>query len=441
MKNEILTFLSNIFNAHEGKEQEEKIIENIKNNIEFRGASLWTLIFAIFIASIGLNINSIAVIIGAMLVSPLMGPIVGIGFSLGTNDSDSLKKSIKNLSIATVISIIISAFYFYVSPINNAQSEILARTSPTIYDVLIAFFGGLAGIIGSTRIEKSNIIPGVAIATALMPPLCTAGYGLATGQFNFFFGALYLYTINCIFICLATFLGVEYLKLPSVQINSKRKKQAKRLMISLVIIMIIPATYFAYVFIKENDFNQNVDKYIHETFTKNGYTVIYKDINYDNNPHKIELAFLSKPFTSDEIYNFKEELIKFNIKDTELIIKQNNSYLSEEEWKIAISNIKDESEKLKALEVKLSSGFVGQETTTQIFNEAKAINKKIQKIAIGNLAISENNEDIDIDSQEIGTNILVALIYVESISSGEKEVLIEWLKSRMQNQDILVYFI
>ena len=203
-------YLRNLFSLHEDKESELKTIENIKKNTIFKGTNLWILAFAILIASIGLNVNSAAVIIGAMLISPLMGPIMGVGLSLGIYDFELLKQAIRNLLIATIIGLFISSLYFSITPLNEAQSELLARTYPTIYDVLIAFVGGLTGIVAGSRSEKGNAIPGVAIATALMPPLCTAGYGLATYNFGIFLGAFYLYLINCVFICLATFLFVRF---------------------------------------------------------------------------------------------------------------------------------------------------------------------------------------------------------------------------------------
>ena len=175
-------FLKEIFDLRDDKDREIKVVESIRNNVEFRGSRLWDLMFAIVIASIGLNINSVAIIIGAMLISPLMGPIIGLGLSLGTNDTAFFRKSIGNLFFATVVGIAVSSLYFYLTPIGNAQSELLSRVSPNIYDVLVAFFGGLVGIIGLTRLEKGNVISGVAIATALMPPLCTVGYGIAAGR-------------------------------------------------------------------------------------------------------------------------------------------------------------------------------------------------------------------------------------------------------------------
>ena len=291
MSNKIFDFIS----LHKGEEEQKKVLENIKSNISFRGSNLWILACAIVIASVGLNVNSTAVIIGAMLISPLMSPIVGAGLALAIYDFDLLKKSGKNLLIATIVSLAVASIYFYISPFKEAQSELLARTSPNIYDVLIAFFGGLVGVIALTRVEKGNPIPGVAIATALMPPLCTAGYGLAIGNFSYFFGAFYLYTINCFFICISTFLIIKYLKYEPVRsLNPKFEKQIRYGITSLILIMIIPSFYLAYNLLNEKKYAQKVEQFISNEFTNNGYTIIYKNTKFNSNPKKIEVAFLTK---------------------------------------------------------------------------------------------------------------------------------------------------
>ena len=194
----IKRLLGRYFNLLSDKEDEQAVIEQVKGGIVFRGTNLWILIFAIFIASLGLNVNSTAVIIGAMLISPLMGPIIGMGLAVGTLDTELLKQSLKNYGVATLISVVTAMVYFLISPLSEARSELLARTSPSLYDVLIAFFGGAAGVLALTTKSKGQVIPGVAIATALMPPLCTAGYGLATAQWSYFFGAFYLFFINTV---------------------------------------------------------------------------------------------------------------------------------------------------------------------------------------------------------------------------------------------------
>ena len=214
---ESLKYIKRYFNLLHDKEDEQEVIEQVRGSIVFRGTNLWILIFAILIASLGLNVNSTAVIIGAMLVSPLMGPIIGMGLAVGISDFELLKQSLKNYGVATLISVVTATVYFFISPLSEAQSELLARTSPSLYDVLIAFCGGAAGVLALTCKSKGQVIPGVAIATALMPPLCTAGYGLATAQWSYFFGAFYLFFINTVFIATATFLGAKLLRFHPVQ--------------------------------------------------------------------------------------------------------------------------------------------------------------------------------------------------------------------------------
>ena len=326
-----MSFLKNLLNLHQGEEKKEKVIEDILSNISFRGSNLWVLACAILIASIGLNVNSTAVIIGAMLISPLMGPIVGAGFALATYDFELLKKTGRSLFIATVVSLIVSFIYFYISPFKDVQSELLARTSPTIYDVLIAFVGGLVGAISLTREDKGNPIPGVAIATALMPPLCTAGFGLATGNISYFLGAFYLYSINCFFIGIATFLIIKYLKYtPKNTGNEALNKRLRVVITTLVILIVTPSLYLAYSLLEEKKFHENVAHYITAEFENSGYTIIYKKIRYNTNPKSIELAFLDKKFSDEELKTLQSNLKSFNLLNTELIVRQKESEIDKE---------------------------------------------------------------------------------------------------------------
>lgn len=318
--------ISDFFNLHLGEDKKEKVLENVISNISFRGANLWILACAIVVASVGLNVNSTAVIIGAMLISPLMGPIVGAGFALGTYDFGLLKKSLKNLLIATMVSLLVSFIYFSLSPFKEAQSELLARTAPNIYDVLIAFFGGLVGVIAITRVEKGNPIPGVAIATALMPPLCTAGYGLAIGNISYFGGAMYLYTINCFFICISTFLIVKFLKYPSVEfLDEGKRKRITRTITLMILIMIVPSFYLAYVLLQQKKYTQQVNAFIQTELVEKGYTLIYENTQFNRRPKKIELAFLDKKFTAGEIAGLKERMAYYGIRQTELLIHQDST--------------------------------------------------------------------------------------------------------------------
>ena len=262
---QIKFFLSRHFDLRQEKEDEEETIESLKKGVEFRGTNLWVLIFAIFLASLGLNTNSTAVIIGAMLISPLMGPIMGFGLGLGITDFDLVKRSLRSYLTATLFSVVTATIYFLISPISEAQSELLARTSPTIYDVLIAFFGGLAGIVAGSTKSKGNVIPGVAIATALMPPLCTAGFGLATGNLSYFLGAFYLYFINTVFISLSTYIVVRVLKYPHKEfLDKKREQTVRRYMMIIVTCTIIPSLYLTYRVLRNTVFDEQVRSFVNK---------------------------------------------------------------------------------------------------------------------------------------------------------------------------------
>lgn len=414
---------------HQGEEKRESVLENIKQSTSFRGANLWILACAIVIASVGLNVNSTAVVIGAMLISPLMGPIVGAGFALAVFDFELLKRCGKNLLIATIVSLVVSAIYFFISPFKDAQPELLARISPTIYDVLIAFFGGLVGVIALTRVEKGNPIPGVAIATALMPPLCTAGYGLAMGNFSYFFGAFYLYSINCFFICIATYFIVRYLKYTPVQFKNIRFEKQIRYGISfLLVLMIVPSFYLAYNLLKEKQFNDNVSKFIENEFTANGYTIIFKEIKYNTSPKKIELAFLSKRFSNEEEKQLNHRLNQYQIFNTSLIIKQGTQDLKKEilnelgtqnkalsEKDIIINNLQNEIKEFK---------FDDTETYKEIgilFPEAK-------NVSIGKFLLFPNS-----DSAKIETVVLFHHQEKEEIDTLKLK---KWLIQKLSTNNI-----
>ena len=432
-----MSFFKDLFNLHQGEEKKEKVIEDIISNISFRGSNLWILACAILIASIGLNVNSTAVIIGAMLISPLMGPIVGAGFALATYDFDLLKKTGRSLFIATVVSLIVSFVYFYISPFKDAQSELLARTSPTIYDVLIAFVGGVVGAISLTRQEKGNPIPGVAIATALMPPLCTAGFGLATGNLSFFLGAFYLYSINCFFIGIATFLIIKYLKYkPKNTGNEVLNKRLHYVITSLVMLIITPSLYLAYTLLEEKKFHQNVDHYITAEFENSGYTIIYKKINYKTSPKTLELAFLDKKFTEDELKTLQTNLQNFNILNTELIIRQKESDISKEilsEINKNKSSLSNKDVKIKHLTEELESYKPSDPTFAK---EVKALFPNIEDFYFGKL-----NKLSHKDSLQTAT-IMIYTPKKEMIKSKEitKEVdttrLQHWLAEKFKDKDV-----
>ena len=263
-------------------EDEQEIVKQITSGISFRGANLWVLIFAIFIASLGLNVNSTAVIIGAMLISPLMGPIIGMGLAMGINDLNLMRRAVKNFGVATLISVLTAMVYFLITPLGEAQSELLARTSPTIYDVLIATFGGAAGILALCTKGKGNVIPGVAIATALMPPLCTAGYGLATGHFLYFLGAFYLFFINTVFISLATYVGVRLMHFHRLEFqNPALAKKAQRIVAGIAIVTMIPATIMTIGIVRRSIFDNKMNSFVKTELSQPGTQVLSSSIDED----------------------------------------------------------------------------------------------------------------------------------------------------------------
>ncbi len=320
---EFLRYLRSLFDLQEGKEEDLETISVMKKNIEFKGANLYILIFAILVASVGLNVNSTAVVIGAMLISPIMGPIMGIGLAAGINDFELLKKSFKNLGIAALISILTSAIYFLFTPLDSPQSELLARTEPSIWDVLIAFFGGLAGIVAGSRKEKSNAIPGVAIATALMPPLCTAGFGVATGNFSFFLGAFYLFFINSVFISLSTYLIVRFMKFPKkVFLDTQKEKQVVNYITLFIILTVAPSIYLAYNIVTRTLWQQNAEKFLKVELDFNSTEIISSQLHYQKDSSLIEVVMIGERLSTDLIQQLNKKVPLYGLKNTHLKIQQ-----------------------------------------------------------------------------------------------------------------------
>ena len=318
--------LKKYFNVNDDKENENDIIAGISQGVSFRGANLWVLIFAIFIASLGLNVNSTAVIIGAMLISPLMGPIVGMGLAIGINDSILLKKSIHNYLIATLISVLTATIYFVLSPLDEAQSELLARTSPTLYDVMIALFGGAAGILALSTKGKGNVLPGVAIATALMPPLCTAGYGLAMGNIYYFLGAFYLFFINTVFIALSTYLGVHMMGFSKKTYIDKNKNKSMQQYIAIIVVMtMVPACFMTFNIIRESITKSHINKFVKDILDTKGTRIISYETNKDSMTLKV--VAVGKEISSAELKNAEKMMDKYNISHYRLqIIRKRITY-------------------------------------------------------------------------------------------------------------------
>ena len=426
-----MNFWNALFNLRRGEERKEAVLRNVKASISFRGSNLWILACAILVASVGLNVNSTAVIIGAMLISPLMGPIVGAGFALGIFDFNLLKRSLANLLLATLVGLAVSFLYFWATPFKDAQSELIARTAPNIYDVLIAFFGGLAGVIAITRVEKGNPIPGVAIATALMPPLCTAGYGLAIGRWDYFGGALFLYSINCVFICIATYLIVKFLRYPAKIVDEKQSKRVNWIVTALTFLLILPSVYFAYEFFRESQYKKSVQDFVSEEFEKKGNTVIFQKVNYQSNPRKIELAFLTRRFTASEIAEINKRLPLYHLNATQLMIRQDSAFLAEKKSNPEIDDLSGSKDKFIIAELKseLDKYTLGTEA---ILEEAKVLFPEMQSLSIGRQAAQQGRDS--------ALFLHVALYQSEKpLSDATTERLRHWLKVRLKSDSLEIY--
>ena len=303
----------------------------IRGSIDFRGPNVFILACAIVIASVGLNLNSIPVIIGAMLISPLMGPILGFGLGLGTNDTALVKDALKNFLVMVLISILASTVFYLISPLQlEQQTELLARTNPTLYDVLIALFGGFAGILETSRKEKGGtVLPGVAIATALMPPLCTVGYGIAHLELKFILGAFYLFLINSVFISLATVVTVKYLHFPMVAGDEARRRHSARWSAVTLVILIVPSVLSAIQMIQDNNFARNAELLVKEN--KNlGKSYIYDyKTNLDNRPHTLDLYLAGEKMEAsarERIYLRAEEA---GITRSQIVIHEDAAFQNE----------------------------------------------------------------------------------------------------------------
>ena len=312
------------FNAFPEKDCEDEVVAQISDGVDFHGATLWVLIFAIFIASLGLNVNSTAVIIGAMLISPLMGPIIGMGLAVGIADLKLFKRALTNYLITTVISVVTATIYFTISPITEAQSELLARTSPTLYDVLIALFGGAAGILAISTKSKNNVIPGVAIATALMPPLCTAGYGLAVSNTSYFFGAFYLYFINTVFIAFTTCIGVRLLHFHRKKfVDREKMKRVNYYIAGILLITMIPAGYMTWRIIKQSVIENNIEKFVRDELANSGTYIVSHE--YDSKTKTLNVVAIGKPISVGAIAKAQKSMADYKLGDYTLKVIQGAS--------------------------------------------------------------------------------------------------------------------
>ena len=436
------------FDLREDAAYEGHTIEAVRAQIRFRGANLWILMFAILICSIGLNVNSTAVIIGAMLISPLMGPILGIGTGAATSDSSLLIDSLKNLGIATLAAVSVSALYFAISPLHEAQSELLARTAPTLWDVLIATFGGFAGIIAVSRREKSNAIPGVAIATALMPPICTVGYSLATGQWLYLAGAFYLYFINLTFIAVATFVLVRFMRFPQHRfVDEAAERRTKRWIYVIAALVAIPSFYTAYMTVQDSVLQRRVSRFVTEEFTIPGTQVVGRRISgfSRGDGPRLTLMLLGKPVDEADIALRRERLREYALEGLELEVIQSGDLDSrrlqeraaETNTRLDLEALYREAERslgverasAKELRARLEDYTVDTTELRRLLAESRALYPAIERVELGRLNT--------LDTAAAGPWI-VRVTAAQRLSGPDLERYGAWLRERRKLESVVI---
>jgi uncharacterized hydrophobic protein (TIGR00271 family) len=420
----------------------ENASASIRKNITFKGTNVFILACAIIIASVGLNVNSIPVIIGAMLVSPVMGPILGFGLGLGTEDNHLVKNSLKNFGVMVAISILASTLFFLLSPLSLANpSELLARTKPTIYDVLIALFGGFAGIIETSRKDKGTVISGVAIATALMPPLCTVGYGISIWNWTYASGALYLFTINSIFIALATFIAVKYFRFPAVDSDEQRRRMPKSVLYLILLVVIVPSIISAISVIKENNFKIHAERVVTENKNLGKCFIYDHKATYSRKDPKLELFLAGETLTDEakqQIYRSAEE---YGITRSQIVFHEDATSMRQEfSEKEIVKGIFEQTDKqIKALNDSITKLGDALNAYKEKELPIEAVSKELftQYSDITSLSLSRGSS-IAIDGEGETEQIVAFVTSEKPLTDDQKDRIERWLKVRLNNENVTV---
>ena len=428
------------FDLRQEMESFDSIHAEIEKGIEFKGTNLWILMCAILVASVGLNMNSTAVIIGAMLISPLMGPINGMGYGIATYDMPLFRRAVKNFTFAVGVSLITSALYFFITPVSTAHSELLARTSPTIYDVLIAFFGGLAGILAISSKLKGNVIPGVAIATALMPPICTAGYGLATLQFNFVFGALYLFTINTVFIAVAALLVCQVLKFPIRSVvDPQKRKGVNRIISAVLLITTVPSIILGYNLVQQENFNEAANRYIQNiSVLKNAYLL---ESNVDVNHRSIDLVYSGYGLSDEDMAKVKETALVFQLDTTKIgVISGADAEILRQSPSRYRTEAQELENKLNATTAGLQVAKSQLDSVLNIPTKGEYLLKEIRELYPQITACSYSETILYEDTTK--SELLPMVIFKSSraINRTDRNKISSWIETRLQNENAKTYF-
>ena len=435
-------YLRQYFDMSENREKEEDVVDEIASGVTFKGANLWILICAVFIASLGLNINSTAVIIGAMLISPLMGPILGMGLAVGIDDLPLLRRAVKNYMVATIIGIITATVYFLLTPFQGVQSELLARTEPTIYDVLIAFFGGAAGIVAASIKDKGNVIPGVAIATALMPPLCTAGYGIATGNLAFFAGASLLYFINTVFIAVATTFGVFLLRFRRKHfVDPQRCKFVHRMILAIAILTMIPAGYMTVRMMRTSLFDKQLSNFVQHNLKWKGTQVVSQHLYGDS---VLQIVALGKEITPEQKKKAQKELNEHSrLKHLKLTVIQgteSSDLVPEKGTLVAISKNREQSVKVlqeQAVEIKNLREKLGKidsysQLSVDMLNEMFVLYPGVQSLVLS--PVVEANLDTTANEPYL---LAIAQFKVKKpLTSQQNNQMRQWIQKRTNEESV-----
>lgn len=428
---QIKEYLREYFDLRAELDDEKTAVESVMDGVSFKGSNIIILILAIFIASLGLNTNSAAVIIGAMLISPLMGPIIGMGFGVGTYDFDLIKRSFRNLAVAAMFSVLASALYFFISPVSEGRSELLARTSPTIYDVLIGFFGGLAGIVALACKKKGNVIPGVAIATALMPPLCTAGYGLATWQLQYFFGAFYLFLINSIFIGFATTVGVKFLGFKErTFVEDVTKHKVKKYVTIIIVVTLLPSIWLTFTMVRDSYFENSANNFINNEFVFPNTQVLNKSVGVKSGKKYIKVTLIGEKLNTDSLHMTMMKKLDENhwLSGTELTIQQGvaigntnpldsraistsmfNEIYADNQKKIAL-----QAEQIDSLKFQMAEATELEHLSVQLAPEIKVLFPKVKEIALS------KNVFCSIDDKKTDT-VNIAIVKLNGFMNVEEK--------------------
>ena len=445
------SFIEEYMDVRRDKADESEAVKSIREGVEMKGATIWILIAAILLASLGLNVNSTAVIIGAMLISPLMGPIMGVGLAIGLGDFDLMKRSFKNYLVITLFSVVTATLFFLISPsVSEGQSELLARTSPTIYDVFIALFGGAAGFIALSTTKKGSVIPGVAIATALMPPLCTAGFGLATGNLLYFLGAFYLYFINSVFICVATFLGTRFMRFSRLKyVDKEREKKVRKYIVWVVVLTMIPAVYLTYGILNDTIYEGSVNRFVNEQLSFENAQVVDKKVEKRDGTKELRVVLVGKEVADSTIIMAQRRMADYNLGDTKLVVLQGVSgqqaasmditsvraQVLEDFYKNGEVKLQQQAVLIDSIQGILNSYLTYDELARTLMPEMKVLYPQVTRFSLS------RSLEMSVDSARADT-VTFAIIHlnkrikIAAADTLSKAKMVEWMKARTNSKEL-----